>query len=385
MAASGKIARHREDRVRSIPSDPSLQNGGSVSARSISFASQEGPKTTPEEDANDVNASPGAGVHLGPGAASLDSMVVDASVHLDNKSNVSTAAMPPRLTLRSSTKVHPVHIPDTSTQQEYIPNTSDEDVDGTVSLSYDDRMTEHASVVVGGDDDQDISQEQLQMIKARTMFQMTEEIDDGGGGRKRLLFLTNTQAELLAGSSASIQKMLDALEIPKPKLVINLLPSQGFSDYIYSKGDGDSMDLCCADAGLVVGHSPFSTVDEENRANERLDHFMATVILPLAAQTQAVILCNAISCICAISSSLTRMLSVHGATWGKDAPFTVLSMTGDVQSLYANKSADAIWRSMRRSSRAWRQRDKKILELMYTKHNGKVSTRFWLPFSVRRH
>jgi hypothetical protein len=68
MAASGKMARHREDPVRSIPSDPSLQNGGSVSARSIFFGSpQDGPKTTRQEDAIDVNAAPVAGVHLGPG------------------------------------------------------------------------------------------------------------------------------------------------------------------------------------------------------------------------------------------------------------------------------------------------------------------------------
>ena len=87
------------------------------------------------------------------------------------------------------------------------------------------------AAVEGGDDnastaggEEELSNEQLQMIKARTMFQMTEEIaDDSAGGRKRLLFLTNSQAELLAGSASSLQKMLDALEIPKPKLLINFL------------------------------------------------------------------------------------------------------------------------------------------------------------------
>ena len=46
------------------------------------------------------------------------------------------------LTLKSTTQVHPGHIPDTSTQPEYIPNTSDEDIQGTVATdkgSYDDR------------------------------------------------------------------------------------------------------------------------------------------------------------------------------------------------------------------------------------------------------
>jgi hypothetical protein len=162
--------------------------------------------------------------------------------------------------------------------------------------------------------------------------------------------------------------------------VINLLPSQGFTDHLQSLGNGDSLDLCCEDAGIVVGHSPFDNPNDEIRANERLDHFMASVILPLAAQTHAIILCNAISSICALSSSLTRMLAVHGATWGKDTPFTVLSLTGNVQALYRNKNQSATWRGIRRSSRAWRQRDRKILELMYTKYNGKVSTHFLQSF-----
>jgi len=162
--------------------------------------------------------------------------------------------------------------------------------------------------------------------------------------------------------------------------VINLLPSQGFTDYLQSLGNGDSLDLCCADAGIVVGYAPFVSQNEETRANERLDHFMSSVILPLAAQTRAIILCDAISGICALSSSLTRMLAVHRATWGKDTPFTVVSLTGNVQALYTNKNQSAIWRSIRRSSRAWRQRDRKILELMYSKYNGKVSTLVLLSF-----
>ena len=42
------------------------------------------------------------------------------------------------------------------------------------------------------------------------MFNMVEEIDDG---KSKLLFLTNPQAELIASSSESVQKMLDALEV----------------------------------------------------------------------------------------------------------------------------------------------------------------------------
>jgi hypothetical protein len=77
-------------------------------------------------------------------------------------------------------------------------------------------------------DEEDLSREQLQMIKARTMYQMVEEINDGA---TKVLFLTNPQAEYIASSPASVQKMLDALEIPKPSLVIELQRSIGFRSW----------------------------------------------------------------------------------------------------------------------------------------------------------
>jgi hypothetical protein len=48
-------------------------------------------------------------------------------------------------------------------------------------------MSEQGDRTSTVEEEEDLSREQLQMIKARTMFQMTDEIlDDGGGaGRKR--------------------------------------------------------------------------------------------------------------------------------------------------------------------------------------------------------
>ena len=55
-------------------------------------------------------------------------------------------------------------------------------------------------------------------INAKTMYNMMEEIGD-----QRLFFLTNQQADLLAESEASIDRLIKALELPKePKLVIIL-------------------------------------------------------------------------------------------------------------------------------------------------------------------
>ena len=238
-------------------------------------------------------------------------------------------------------------------------------ISGTVSEQGDRRSTV--------EEEEDLSREQLQMIKARTMFQMTDEIlDDGGGvGRKRLLFLTNSQADLISSSSASLQKMLDALEVPRPKLVINLLMSQGLAEYIYREMPAEMENWGPEDAGLVTGRGPFLKADDERRLMDHLDHFMATVILPLAAQTNAIILCSALQGACMLSSSLTRMLAVHRSTWGREPPFTVISTTTP-EIFYENPDESAVWRVWRRASRAWRQRDRKLLELVCAKYDQQV-------------
>ena len=114
-------------------------------------------------------------------------------------------------------------------------------------------------------------------------------------------YLYNAQAELLAGSGAALERMLDALEIPRagpgaPKLVINMLMAQGLSNQLndhWKKG---------MEPGPRVGRRrvkpPFLTDDEELRAERRLDGFMSDVIIPLAARTNAIVIVNAFTCNC---------------------------------------------------------------------------------------
>ena len=61
------------------------------------------------------------------------------------------------------------------------------------------------------------------------MFNMIELIE---GGKKRLLFLTNSQATQLASDEESLANMLEALHVGKPQLVINLLSSGGFRGHV---------------------------------------------------------------------------------------------------------------------------------------------------------
>eukprot|EP00931_Biecheleriopsis_adriatica_P103569 TRINITY_DN78381_c0_g1_i1.p1 TRINITY_DN78381_c0_g1~~TRINITY_DN78381_c0_g1_i1.p1 ORF type:complete len:952 (-),score=156.32 TRINITY_DN78381_c0_g1_i1:26-2881(-) len=213
-------------------------------------------------------------------------------------------------------------------------------------------------------------QHQLQMIKAKTMHELTEDIEAGstGGARRQLLFLTNAQADLISQSSETLQRMLDVLEVPKPKLIINLLISQGLTSHcrLLPERLGEE------DVGLMPGNGPFISLRDERELINRLDCFMVDVLLPLAATTSAIIVCSGSPHLCMLSASLTRMLSIHRSKWGTTLPFTVLSVSADVAKLYQNPSLNTVWRGIKRGSKAWRQRDRKIQEMVLAKYKNDV-------------
>ena len=67
--------------------------------------------------------------------------------------------------------------------------------------------------------------------------------------------------------------------------------------------------------GMRYGLAPFLSRDDERCSEEKLDMFMSDVIIPLAAQTNAVVLCTAVRDDCALSTSFLRMYSVARAKW----------------------------------------------------------------------
>ena len=50
-------------------------------------------------------------------------------------------------------------------------------------------------------------------------FESSSEGDDSDDETRKVLFLTNAQAELIAKSSASLDKMLEAFEIQRPPMI----------------------------------------------------------------------------------------------------------------------------------------------------------------------
>ena len=227
------------------------------------------------------------------------------------------------------------------------------------------------------DEPEELSKDEVQMIKARTMFQMVEDIQSSGGNVKKLLFLTNSQAEYLSSSQQTLVKMLDALELPKPKLVINILMSQGFRTNTDIQGDRP---FACEkqEAGLVNHRPPFVSLEEERAAEGKIERFMADVLLPLAAQTNAIVLCSADPSSCVLSAALTRVFGLLRAKWGAKPPFTIISVFGSVHNLYRNSDLSASWRELRKLSRSWRQRDRMLTEMVarqYTGPDGEISFR----------
>ena len=153
---------------------------------------------------------------------------------------------------------------------------------------------------------------------------MVEDIEDG---RCKVLFMTNRQAELVSKDNDCIEKLLDALDVPKPGLVIDLLHSWGFYDSttlqertlirtltltpsltpnpnptltltplcnpnlnlnsttlqekMYMENENSAW---CA--GVKHKTAPFANLADERDIEQRLELFMSEVLIPLAEQAR---------------------------------------------------------------------------------------------------
>jgi hypothetical protein len=213
------------------------------------------------------------------------------------------------------------------------------------------------------DAEEDITQERFEEIKARTMFEMVEEVN---GGAQKLLFLTNAQADLLASSDANIKKMLGALELPPAKLLIVLGNDINLGQTFFRSVHKENMDRPKA----------FATSGEWRDAEANLDRFMLEVVLPVAIQTNAIIVCSAIQEM-ALSAAFLRMASLEQSKFAGGAkPFSVIATVGDIFNFYINSNPSTHWREVRRASRAWRKRDRKFLELLGDRATTSTSMRW---------
>eukprot|EP00929_Paragymnodinium_shiwhaense_P084674 TRINITY_DN452_c0_g1_i1.p1 TRINITY_DN452_c0_g1~~TRINITY_DN452_c0_g1_i1.p1 ORF type:complete len:993 (+),score=115.47 TRINITY_DN452_c0_g1_i1:91-3069(+) len=210
------------------------------------------------------------------------------------------------------------------------------------------------------EEDGGLTQDELRIIKARTMHEMVEDINKGS---TKVLFLTNPQAELIAGSDEHLKKMLTALEVPKPSLVIRLLCSGGFRECCANTSENDCRENPLY-AGMKSGRPPFESIEEEDIVDAKIDIFMMEVLIPLAERTNAIVLCTAVPCECILATSFTRMCKTMRGKWGGSMPFTVLSFCNTLDLLYKNEKKKAYWQRVRKQCRAWQQRDQDIQSVL---------------------
>ena len=209
------------------------------------------------------------------------------------------------------------------------------DVDGAGSMFS-------ANQNIAAVEEYDSDNESLNEIKARTMYRMVEEIVVGGT-KYKLLFLTNRQAQLLSTLEGSIKRVFDAFEIKTPKLVLNLIASQGVPSEFSGFGN------------MPIG--PYATKDEMYRNDEFLVEFMRRVVVPMAIETNAIVLVEACGW-CRLAVAFGKAVHELKAKWpGGKPPFTTLGFTGDINFMYTNSDTDAFWKKLRMRSKAWKARD----------------------------
>ena len=174
-----------------------------------------------------------------------------------------------------------------------------------------------------------------------------------------MVFLTNKQAGLVAGNLRSIKLLFEFLETPDPKLVINLLHSQGtVADTLGRCTNGlAKMDEYLED-GRVRGVHPWASLDEAMRAEQKLDAFMESVLIPIAEKNNAVVICECLEGDCFLSASFNRVMAMQASRHAGPPLITVIAFSCDLESLYRNGDPNAKWRRMRSKSHHWKVREK---------------------------
>ena len=195
-----------------------------------------------------------------------------------------------------------------------------------------------------------------------------------GGISRAVLFLQNKEADLLAEMQDMEEKFLSSFRVsPRPKLVINLCMSKGFRDHL---GMVRNFDVEFS-AGMKHGCPPFAESEQndeskdniaendESKENEfakevdverKLERFMSEVVVPLAEQTNALILCSAIRGMCALTQALTKVVAVNRQRW-LEIPFTIVYTTPMMLHLYCSSCGDKWWERLRDGCTRWKNRD----------------------------
>ena len=154
-------------------------------------------------------------------------------------------------------------------------------------------------------------------------------------------------------------KVLDALEIPTPKLVVNLLKSSP-KGVLYSRGYDNIL--------------PYVDSSDAMKAEARLEEFMRIVVIPLAVETNALVIGTANKDECLLTIAFCSAVEVEQAKWGSKAPFTFLGYSCSMKALYQSDQ-DSFWTIVRDQSINWQSRDRLLRDMSMATNSKKTSSR----------
>jgi hypothetical protein len=187
-------------------------------------------------------------------------------------------------------------------------------------------------------DDERVTHERYEEIPAKTMWEMTDEVNDG---KERLLFLTDKEAELRPPTENISKLMNNGFEFNSPPKLLIVLQHDGMfrrsaasCGRFRPKNQGDPTEPIYWERTL----GSFTSPEEALEAEKKLDNFMLEVLIPLALQTNAMVICDAIAEF-ELSASFLRMVSVQRAKFSDGLPFTIVALTDKIQCLYNNEAA----------------------------------------------
>ena len=168
----------------------------------------------------------------------------------------------------------------------------------------------------------DDTKKQLEELQMRTVWSLVEDIElesDGMVVNKKLLFVTNKQARMF--DLSNIGRFMQAFEIsPRPKLVINLFPS--FASCVASAMYNIHWSNMTEKRGSH--HWTCEMTEEDLYGTDRkIGMFLKKCILPVAIQTNALVVINNNSC--ALSKAFGELVKAEAVKNGGKLPFTVVS------------------------------------------------------------
>lgn len=198
-------------------------------------------------------------------------------------------------------------------------------------------------------------------MKASTLYKMVEDVTDLNGDLAKLVFLTNKQASICCKTPENLGRFIEALDMPKPQLVIQLEYSLGlkyFQQLLRVPAYYPGLENLKLDPLSL----PWGDVVEAVEARARLVKFMGEVLIPLAEQTNALIIVSG-SNQCELTNALGRAMAMRRAKWGARIPFTIMAVEHRMAELYTyGEGESSLWWSFMKQSREWSLRHKRILE-----------------------